>query len=230
MTAPGGVEGSSPTTARTGRSISVVVVDDHPVVRSGILSLLGTCDDIEVVGEAAGCEAGFLAIRSTKPQVAVVDVRLPDGSGLDLARRVLRLADAPRVLILSSYDDDEYVQRAAALGVGGYLLKSSSPQVLADAVRSVAAGASFVSPEVGAKAFAAMAAAGQQVAALKSGLINTDIVMLEHLAMGESTAEMAEALAMSERTIKRRVQDVLDKLGAASRAQAVAEGFRRGLL
>lgn len=210
--------------------ITIAVVDDHPVVRSGILSLLGTCDDMEVVAEADSCETGFTAIQRAVPRVALIDVRLPDGSGLELARRALRLDRSPRVLVISSYDDDEYIQRATAIGVGGYLLKSSSSQVFVQAVRAVAAGGAFVSPEIGAKAFSAMHVVGREVALLRDGLTDTDIAVLKHLAEGESTTEMAAALSMSERTVKRRVQDVLDKLGAASRAHAVAEGFKRGVL
>jgi DNA-binding NarL/FixJ family response regulator len=208
----------------------VLVVDDHPVVRQGLHSLLSQYPDIQVVGETAGGLATLELVARLRPDVVLLDIRLAGPSGLDLARHLQRVQPETRIIILTSYEDEGYLLEAAQAGVRGYLLKSASAEILADAIRAVHKGERRLSPSLGGKALQQLEALGQTQLQSEIGLSDNELQLLKLIADGATTQEMAQALYLSERTIKRKVQDVLDKLRATNRAQAVAEAFRRGLL
>jgi DNA-binding NarL/FixJ family response regulator len=147
-----------------------------------------------------------------------------------LAQRVRRIWPETRIIILTSYDDEGYLLEAARAGVHGYLLKGASAEVLADAIRAVHAGEKQLSPLLGGKALDQLAVLTRAQAQSESGLTNQELQLLRLIAAGTSTQEMGDTLHFSERTVKRKIQDILVKLGATSRAQAVAEAFKRGLL
>lgn len=208
----------------------VLVVDDHLVVRQGLRSLLTQYPDIRVVGEAEGGPATLELIAGLQPDVVLLDIRLAGPSGLELARQLRRSGSESRVIILTSYDDQAFLLEAAQAGVHGYLLKSASAEVLADAIRAVHAGERRLSPALADKALEQLEALSQAHARSDSGLSGQELQILKLLADGASTQSIGEALFLSERTVKRKTQDILYKLGASSRAHAVAEAFKRGLL
>ena len=210
--------------------IRVLLVDDHLVVRQGLRSLLSQYPDIQVVGEAEDSQVALGLVSELRPDVILLDVRLADSNGLDFARQLQRYEFDSRVIILTSYDDEEYLLQAAQAGAYGYLLKNTSAEILADAVRAVYAGERRLSPALAGVAFRQIETLSQTRLLAESGLIKQELELLHLIAQGASTQEMAQTLYLSERTIKRKVQDVLDKLGATNRAQAVSEAYKRGIL
>ena len=157
-------------------------------------------------------------------------MRLADANGLDFARQLQRYQFESRVIILTSYDDEAYLLQAAQAGAYGYLLKNTSAEILADAVRAVYAGERRLSPTLAGMAFRQIETLSQASMLVESGLLKQELKLLHLIAQGASTQEMAQTLYLSERTIKRKVQDVLDKLDATNRAQAVSEAYKRGIL
>jgi len=211
-------------------TIRILIVDDHTVVRQGLCSLLAQYSDLEVVGEADGGLPALDMITQLEPDLVLLDVRLAGPSGLELARRIRRMPTGTRVIILSSYDDENYLLEAAQAGVHGYLLKSASAEVLAESIRAVHAGEKRLSSELGGKALGQLQQLARSQARSEAGLSDQELQLLQLIAAGATTQDMVQQMYLSERTLKRKTQDVLSKLGAASRAQAVAEAFRRGLL
>jgi DNA-binding NarL/FixJ family response regulator len=208
----------------------VLVVDDHLVVRQGLRSLLSQYPDIEVVGEADGGPAGLKLITDLQPDVVLLDIRMAGPSGLEVAGQLRRSGAGARIIILTSHDDEAYLMEAAQAGVHGYLLKSTSAELLAEAIRAVHAGEHRLSPALMSTALEQLEALSQVQAQAESGLSDQELQLLHLLAEGAGTPDMARVMYLSERTVKRKIQDILAKLGAASRAQAVAEAFKRGLL
>ncbi len=210
--------------------IRVLVVDDHPVIRQGLRSLLSQYPDIQVIEEAEGGAAALELIAALQPDVVLLDIRLAGASGLELAWQLRRLHSTTRVIILTSHDDEAYLLEAAQAGAHGYLLKSASAEVLADAIRAVHAGERRLSPALAGKALEHLEKLSWAQTRSESGLSDQEFQLLRMLADGASTQDMAQALYLSERTVKRKIQDILAKLGATSRTQAVAAAFKRGLL
>jgi DNA-binding NarL/FixJ family response regulator len=208
----------------------VLVVDDHLVVRQGLRSLLSQYPDIEVVGEADGGPAALKLITDLQPDVVLLDIRMAGPSGLEVAGQLRRSGAGARIIILTSHDDEAYLMEAAQAGVHGYLLKSTSAELLAEAIRAVHAGEHRLSPALMSTALEQLEALSRAHAQAESGLSDQELQLLHLLAEGAGTQDMARALYLSERTVKRKIQDILAKLGAASRAHAVAEAFKRGLL
>jgi DNA-binding NarL/FixJ family response regulator len=162
--------------------------------------------------------------------VVLLDIRLEGPSGLELARQLRRSQSDTRVIVLTSHDDEGYLVEAAQAGVHGYLLKSASAELLAEAIRAVHAGERRLTPALVTKALEQLEALSRAQVQAEAGLSDQELKMLQLLADGADTQDMAQTLYLSERTIKRKIQDVLNKLGATSRAQAVASAFKRGLL
>ncbi len=210
-------------------NISVLLVDDHPVVRQGLISLLGQYPDIRVVAQADRAETAIEKAK-LKPDVILLDIRLEDASGLDVARQLRRSQCSSRIIILTSYDDENYLLQAARIGVDGYLLKNVSAELLADAIRAVHAGEQQLSPALGGKALGQLRALSRSQLRLESGLAEEELKLLQFIADGLSVPEITRALYWSESTVKRKTKDVLAKLGATSRAQAIGLAFKRGLL
>lgn len=210
--------------------INVLLVDDHPVVRQGLTSLLSQYSDIRVVAEADRASVVLEQAAKHKPDVILLDIRLEDASGLEVAGQLRRAQCASRIIILTSYNDENYMLEAARLGVDGFLLKNTSAEGLADAIRGVHAGEQRLSPALSGKAFEQLKALSQAQVRSQSGLSEQELKLLRFIAEGASIPEITRALYLSERTIKRKTKDVLGKLGATSRAQAIAEAFKRGLL
>jgi DNA-binding NarL/FixJ family response regulator len=206
---------------------SIVIVDDHPIVRQGLRSLLSNRAGFTVVGEAATVQEGLQLIRARRPDVSLVDIRLGGGSGLDLIDRVLEEDPAARVLVVSSFDDDEYVTRSLRAGALGYVLKADSPSVLVTAIETVASGQRALSPAVTGHLVAQLMGEAESP---EPDLDQLELRMLQLVARGRSNGQIADELFMSDTTVKRRLRVLFGKLGVARRAEAVAAAARRGLL
>lgn len=209
-------------------AIELLIADDHEVVRAGLVRLLeGT--DIRIVGEAADGDSAFALAREHRPQLVLLDVRMPDGDGLHcLARLKVELPDLP-VLMFSTFDNPTYVARAVALGAAGYLLKSASRSQLIEAIRAVARGESLWPREELRRVSGALAgprAAGE----IDVPLTKRESEVLKQLAFGLTNKEIAQALGISYETVKEHVQHVLKKLGVADRTQAAVWAVRNDLV
>lgn len=210
--------------------IRVMLVDDHPVIRRGLLSLLSQYPDILVVGESDGGVEVIQSVIESQPDVILLDIRLVGRSGLDLARQLGRSHPDSQIIILTSYDDETYLLQASQASVHGYLLKSTSAEILADTIRAVHAGEHRLSPSLAGKALEQLATVNRALILSGSRLSEQELSLLKLIADGVKVQEIAQTLYLSERSVKRKTQEILEKLGATSRAQAVAEAFRRGLL
>jgi DNA-binding NarL/FixJ family response regulator len=211
-------------------SIRVVVVDDQEVVRAGIAALLAAQQDIEVVGEAADGAAALAEVARTRPDVVVMDIRMPVMDGLTATRE---LAGGPRVLVLTTFDADENVYRALRAGASGFLLKGARPAELAEAIRVVAAGEALLAPSVTRRLVEQVVSAGLAPPPVATGvpeLTPREREVLVLMARGLSNAEIADRLVLAEQTVKTHVSHVLGKLGLRDRAQAVVHAYETGLV
>ena len=214
-------------------SIRVVIADDQGMVRSGLRSLLAGEPDLEVVAEAADGEQALAAVRRYAPDVVLMDIRMPVLDGLSATRAIAAEGLVARVLVLTTFDLDEYVFEALRAGAGGFLLKDASAEELVAAVRTVAAGDGLLSPAVTRRvieAFAATPAPEPAVATALAGLSSREREVLTHLARGSTNAEIAAVLYLSAATVKTHVANVLAKLGLRDRTQAVIFAYESGLV
>jgi DNA-binding NarL/FixJ family response regulator len=215
--------------------IKVLVADDQTLVRAGFRVLVESAPDLEVVGEAGdGAEAVELA-RQRLPDVVLMDIRMPRMDGLEATRRIVALdrAEAVRVLVLTTFDLDEYVYQALRAGASGFLLKDTPPADLLAAIRVVAAGDALLAPSVTRRLIAEFARRPQPSAvtpAALAALTDREREVLALVARGLSNAEIAEALVVSGATAKTHVSRVLAKLGARDRAQLVMLAYETGLV
>lgn len=210
------------------RPIRVLIVDDHPVVRHGLNNLLSGHADIEVVGEAEDGTQVLLLIPDLKPDVILLDIKLKGQNGIEAARRVRNTYPQVKILILTTYDDEEYVHEALQVGVEGFLLKSVSHETLPDSIRAVKRGEKLLSPPLISNVVTNYSKLAQEHAKRESGLTDEDLQILNSIAEGATNKDLAEQFYLSEATIKRRIQEILEKMGVNNRAQAIAEAIRRG--
>jgi DNA-binding NarL/FixJ family response regulator len=216
-------------------SIRVLLVDDQALVRSGFRLILETRDDLEVVGEAAdGREAVDLA-RRLRPDVILMDVRMPSVDGVEATRRIAALGCPARVLILTTFDLDEYVYEAIRAGASGFLLKDVQPAQLVEAIRVVAAGEALLAPTVTRRlldhfADALPSTQPKSPPAELARLTERELEILTLLAGGLSNAELADRLFVSETTVKTHISSVLRKLELRDRVQAVVLAYEAGLV
>ena len=210
--------------------IRVLIVDDHPIVRQGVRSVLANHSDIEVVGEAEGAASLFANMPLLKPDVVLLDIRMPGQSGIEITQRLKREHPQVKVILLSTYDDEEFLFGALRAGAEGYLLKSASNDVLASSIRQIGRGERLLSPTLVSKVMREFKDLAKEKTRTDSGLTDQELSVLQMIAEGATNKEIAEKLFWSEVTVKRKVQDILEKMGVANRAQAVAEAGKRGLL
>ena len=213
--------------------IHVVIVDDQAMVRSGLRSLLEDEPDLRVVGEAADGETGVSLVRHHRPDVVLMDVRMPVLDGIAATKRIVSEALAARVLILTTFDLDEYVFRALRAGASGLLLKDATAEQLVAAVRTVAAGDALLDPAVTRRvidAYVAASPTGSPPDAMLASLTARELEVLRLIAHGRSNREIAEALFVGEATAKTHVSNVLGKLGLRDRVQAVIRAYESGLV
>ncbi|HEU0103273.1 MAG TPA: response regulator transcription factor [Mycobacteriales bacterium] len=203
----------------------VYLLDDHEVVRRGLRDLLEADGDIEVVGESGLAQEATRRIPALRPDVAVLDGRLPDGSGVDVCRDVRAQHPEIAVLILTSYDDDEALFAAIMAGAAGYVLKQIRGTDLVDAVRRVAAGQSLLDPAVTARVLERLRAGPQQDEAL-APLTDQERRILELIGEGLTNRQIAERMFLAEKTVKNYVSSLLSKLGLERRTQAAVFATR----
>ncbi len=212
--------------------ITVALVDDQHLVRSGFRMILEVEADIEVVGEASnGSEAVGLAKRE-RPDVVLMDIQMPEMDGLEATRIIAELDDPPRVIILTTFEQDDYVFTALRNGASGFLLKYAPPEQLVDAVRVVAGGESLLAPSVTRRIieeFARHPAAGRVAPNLVDPLTDRELEVLGLIARGRSNSEIAEDLFVGEATVKTHVSNVFLKLGVRDRVQAVVWAYEHGI-
>jgi DNA-binding NarL/FixJ family response regulator len=214
-------------------TIRVVLVDDQAMVRTGLRMVLAAEPDIDVVGEAADGASGVRVVTELAPDVVLLDVRMPGMDGLEAARRILA-ADLPtRVIVLTTFDEDEYVAAALRAGVSGFLLKVGPPEDLVVAVRTVAAGQGLLDPAVTLRVIESFAAAPSPDpvrAGQLAQLTEREVDVLGLVAAGLTNGEIAARLYLGEATVKTHVSRVLLKLGLRDRVQAVAFAYESGLV
>lgn len=202
----------------------IVIVDDHAVVRAGLARLLEDREGIDVVGEAGDARSGLERIEVTRPDVAVLDIELPDGSGLDLVPDIMRRSAGTRVLILSMHDEPQFVEAAFAAGVHGYLLKDAADSELVAAIETLQAGERYVYPPLGARlAQAALDRANDP-------LTGREREIARLLALGHTNQEVASQLYLSVRTVETHRSHLMGKLRLSSRAELVRWALDEGLL
>ncbi|MEU6257373.1 response regulator transcription factor [Streptomyces sp. NPDC047043] len=213
----------------------VVIADDQALVRTGFRMILAA-DGIEVVAEAADGEEAVAAVRRTLPDVVLMDIRMPGTDGLEATRRILG-PDAPptrpRIIILTTYDLDQYVYGALAMGASGFLLKDVTPEHLSAAVRLVRSGDALLAPSITRRLVERFATHTEHTTTLHrdlSTLTRRELEVLESLARGLSNAELAARLHLSEATVKTHVTHILTKLQLRDRAQAVIAAYETGLI
>jgi DNA-binding NarL/FixJ family response regulator len=205
--------------------IRVYLLDDHEVVRRGIRGLLEQEDDIEVVGESGSAVEATHRIPALRPDVAVLDGRLPDGSGIDVCRDVRSVDPSIRALILTSYDDDQALFAAIMAGAAGYILKQIKGNDLVDTVRRVADGQSLLDPAVTQRVLERIRRGPEQPRELRN-LTDQERRILEHIAEGHTNREIADRMSLAEKTVKNYVSSLLAKLGLESRTQAAVLATR----
>jgi DNA-binding NarL/FixJ family response regulator len=213
--------------------IRVVIADDQELVRAGLRMILEVQDDIEVVGEAADGDAAAAAARELRPDIVLMDVRMPGTDGIEGTRRLAGAGLSTRVLMLTTFDADEHVYDAMKAGASGFLLKNAPPAQLVAAVRATAAGETPLAPAVVQRmveSFVGRPRPGLSRPAELDELTDREADVLEHLARGLSNPEIAAALFLSEATVRTHVSRILAKLGVRDRTQAVILAYESGLV
>jgi DNA-binding NarL/FixJ family response regulator len=210
--------------------IRVLIVDDHLVVRRGLQSLLSSYRDVQVVGEAADGESAKQAVVNLSPDVILMDVRLPGQDGIEVVRQLSQTAPEAKVIILTAFDNDEYVLSALKAGAYAYLLKSSADETLAESIRLVAQGKRLLSPPLMDSVLKEFQSMVRTHAQRELGLSEEDITILKLIADGATNMEVAEHMHWSERTVGRKVEEIMAKIGAKNRTHAVAMALKEGLI
>ncbi|MER5263435.1 response regulator transcription factor [Actinosynnema sp. NPDC002837] len=214
--------------------LRVVLADDQDLVRAGFRVILGTEDDIEVVGEARDGVEAVEVVGRLRPDVVLMDVQMPGVDGLEATRRILGPAGAGnpiKVVILTTFDREDYLFEALRAGASGFLLKNASPEDLVDSVRIVARGDALLSPEVTRRVIARFTERGPATPARRPAeLTDREFEVLEHLARGASNSEIAGALYLGETTVKTHVSRILAKLGLRDRTHAVVFAYEHGIV
>ena len=216
------------------RQITILLVDDHLLVREGLRTMLSSEADFQVVGEAGTVEEAVRLVQELQPHVVLMDIRLPDGTGTEATRQVKRLSPTTAVLMLTMYDSQMYVVEAVAAGAGGYLTKDVSRELLCHAVRSVVSGGALVSSKLLRQALAGFRdvstdADAPGASTLLEALTGREREVLRLLAHGRDNRAMCGELGLADVTVRKHVQNVIGKLGVSDRTQAALAGMRLGL-
>ena len=207
--------------------ISVLIADDHPVVREGLRTFLSLQDDLDVAGEAADGEEAVAKVGELLPDVVVLDLVMPKLDGIEAIRRIRDVSPSTRVLVLTSFIEDEKVFPAVKAGAAGYLLKDAEPQAVADAIRTVKGGEALLHPSVAARLMQEVAERDESPAA---DLTDRELDVLRLLARGLSNKAIALELHVSEKTVKTHVSNILAKLHLADRTQAALFAVRERIV
>ena len=210
--------------------ISVLLVDDHPVVIEGLRKLLSTTGDIDVTGEAHDASHALEQAKALRPDVILLDLRMPGATGIQATRRLREQQFPGAVILLTSYGDQAYVRQALEAGADGYLLKSTPSEELIRSIRDAARGRRQLSPELLNGVLEDFGGLAREKTKRDADLSADDREILRRAAEGATNREIGVAMNRSEIAIKKRLQGIFAKLGAVDRAHAVAEAIRRGLI
>ncbi len=205
--------------------IRLLIVDDHPVVREGLVAVLEQQGEFAIVGQVSSAEAAIERATLVSPDVVLLDLELPGMSGVEAIPHLLRATPGAKVIVFTAYDTDERVFGAIQAGAKGYLLKGAPASEITSAITAVHGGASALDPRVASKVLARVA-----TPRATAGLTAREQEVLRLVSDGRSNKQIAKALAITERTVKYHVASIFNKLGADNRAQAVAVAARRGLV
>jgi DNA-binding NarL/FixJ family response regulator len=207
--------------------IKVLVVDDHPVVREGLVAMINRAGDLTVLGEAGDGQAAVQAALQLRPDVVLMDLRMPVLDGVEATRRLKAAMPQLGVVILTTYDDDELILAGVRAGAGGYLLKDAPREEIFRAIRSAARGEAVLAPSVAARLLQRM---GEAPVKPSAGLTAREIEVLELLGRGASNKEIAAALVLSEGTVKTHLSSIFTKLEVHDRTGAVTRGLQLGII
>lgn len=208
--------------------IRILIVDDHPVVRHGLRNLLSIHPDFEIVGEAEDGAQVFPLLAANKTDLILLDIQMKGQGGIEVARRVLQSYPQVKIILLTTYDDEIYLEQGLEAGVHGFLLKSVSHETLPDSIRAVMRGEKLLSPSLVSKVVTNYQKLAHDHAKREAGLTDDDLKILNRIAEGANNKSIAEEMFWSEATVKRRVQEILEKMAVTNRSQAIAEAVRRG--
>lgn len=210
--------------------ITVMMVDDHRIVRHGVLSLLEVQDDIEVVGEADSGEQALQLVEELSPTIVLMDLMLPGMSGVEATRKVKQLCPGTQVIVLTSYHDDEHIFPALRAGAISYVLKDVGPDELIDTIRRTAQGEAILSPRIAARLVQEIQGVKKEAHNALADLSERELEVLRLIAKGDSNATIAEKLVISEKTVKGHVSNILGKLHMLDRTQAAAFAWEQGVV
>ncbi len=212
--------------------IRIVIADDHAVVREGTRTLLEREEDMEVVGEASDGEEAVKVIEKNKPDVAILDISMPKLSGIEVTKRIKSRLPSTGILILTAYDNDEYVFALLEAGAAGYLLKDVSGTEIVEAIRSVYSGESVLHPSIARKVIqrAIVSSAKSHEESAEIELSERELEVLKLAAKGSSNKEIAENLCISIRTVQGHINSIFHKLSVGSRTEAIFQSVKRGWL
>lgn len=205
----------------TAKPIRVLVIEDHNVVREGLVALLRVAEGLDVVGEAADGVEAITQFRKHQPDITLVDLRLPRMSGVDVIERIRMETPHARFIVLTTYDGDEDIYRALKAGARAYLLKGMTSEELINTIRAVHAGKSYIPPAIAERLAERMGA---------QDLTPREFEVLEQIVQGKSNKEIAAALEVSEATVKTHINSLLGKLGVTDRTQAATAAIQRGMV
>ena len=210
-------------------SMKVLIADDHPVVREGISAMLNRQPDIEVVGEAENGRECVEKTRELRPDIVLMDLRMPEMDGVEAMRQIAATNPEVRFIVLTTYDNDEYIFKGIEAGARAYLLKDSPREELFKAIRAVHRGESLIQPAVAGKVLDRFAELSRQVQAPEA-LSDREVEVVKLMAEGTANKEIAVSLHISESTVKTHIQTIFQKLGVSDRTGAVTQAIRKGII
>ena len=202
-------------------SIRILIVDDHPVVCSGLTSMLSAQPGLEIIGSAASGEEALTIIRRNTPDLLLLDLRMPGMDGIGVLHALKKVESAPRVIILTSFEKDEDIYRAIRAGAQGYLLKDTTEAEMITAINVVSSGNRYIPRHIASRLADRM---------MRSDLTAREMQILEQLAQGSTNKEIADALDISDNTVRHHVNSIMEKLRVSDRTEAVATAIRSGVL
>jgi DNA-binding NarL/FixJ family response regulator len=201
--------------------IRILIVDDHPVVRAGLASMLGTQPGLKVAGSASGGEEALKLLQRESVDVVLLDLRMPGINGIDVMRTLSGMPGAPRVIVLTSFETDEDIYRAVQAGAHGYLLKDTPQREMIDAITAVHAGKRYIPRDIAARLADRM---------MRTSLTTREIEILEMLAKGLTNKEIGSALEISDNTVRNHVISIIGKLEVSDRTEAATAAIQRGII